>query len=115
MNLKSRALLVRPTKRQSVRGSDYHSIPMNKQAAIAAVIALTSILGACEAPQPVDLILTDARVYNADRRDSLLQRSSLITAGFSPLVTVLTERFEGPTRALRGVLCSLAFMMRIPT
>ena len=57
MNLKMRALLVRLTKRQSVRGSDYHSIPMNKQAAIAAVIALTSILGACEAPQPVDLIL----------------------------------------------------------
>ena len=45
MNLKTRALLVRPTKRHSVRGSDYHSIPMNKQAAIAAVIALTSILG----------------------------------------------------------------------
>ena len=105
MNLKSRALLVRPTKRQSVRGSDYHSIPMNKQAAIAAVIALTSILGACEAPQPVDLILTDARVYTAERGDSLpstlvIDNGRILAVGDASLL----ERFEGPTRALSGRL-----------
>ena len=78
---------------------------MNKQAAIAAVIALTSILGACEAPQPVDLILTDARVYNADRRDSLpstlvIDNGRILAVGDGSLL----EHFEGPTRALSGRL-----------
>ncbi|MEK9591200.1 MAG: amidohydrolase family protein, partial [Gammaproteobacteria bacterium] len=78
---------------------------MNKQAAIAAVIALTSILGACEAPQPVDLILTDARVYNADRRDSLpstlvIDNGRILAVGDGSLL----ERYEGPTRALSGRL-----------
>ena len=78
---------------------------MNKQAAIAAVIALTSVLGACEAPKLVDLILTDARVYSADRRDSLpstlvIDNGRILAVGDeSPL-----ERFEGPTRALEGRL-----------
>ena len=78
---------------------------MNKQAAIAAVIALTSILGACEAPQPVDLILTDARVYTQRRGDSLpstlvIDNGRILAVGDASLL----ERFEGPTRALSGRL-----------
>ena len=78
---------------------------MNKQAAIAAVIALTSVLGACEAPQLVDLILTDARVYSADRPDSLpstlvIDNGRILAVGDESLL----ERFEGPTRALEGRL-----------
>ena len=76
---------------------------MNKQAAIAAVIALTSVLGACEAPQLVDLILTDAQVYSADRPDSLpstlvIDNGRILAVGDESLL----ERFEGPTRALEG-------------
>ena len=78
---------------------------MNKQAAIAAVIALTSILGACEAPQSVDLILTDARVYHAHQHDSLsstlvIDNGRILAAGDASLL----ELFEGPTRALQGRL-----------
>ena len=78
---------------------------MNKQAAIAAVIALISVLGACEALQLVDLILTDARMYSADRRDSLpstlvIDNGRILAVGDESLL----ERFEGPTRALEGRL-----------
>jgi len=78
---------------------------MNKQAAIAAVIALTSVVGACEAPQPVDLILAEARVYNADRRDSppstlVIDNGRILAVGDASLL----ERYEGPTRALSGRL-----------
>ena len=89
---------------------------MNKQAAIAAVIALTSILGACEAPQPVDLILTDARVYTADRRDSLpstlvIDNGRILAVGDASYWNALRDQHGRSV----GVLCSLAFMMRIPT
>ena len=77
---------------------------MNKHAAIAAVIA-HQYSGACEAPQPVDLILTDARTSRAG--DSLpstlvIDNGRILAVGDASLL----ERLRDQHGRSVGVLCS---------